>query len=68
MRTLRVTEVARKTGISKPTIWKWTRTGANDFPKPLHLASRVTVWDEDDIDQWLITRKQITQEARNETQ
>lgn len=69
MNTLRVKKVAEKTGISVPMIWAWSRTGQYNFPKPFKLSDQITVWDEEDINKWLLTRKQAAQEeTHHETQ
>jgi len=47
---LRVTQVAKKVGIGKSTVWLWVKEGK--FPKPIKISSRVTVWDEEKIIEW----------------
>ncbi len=47
---LRITEVMKKTGIAKSTIWLWVKE--KKFPKPIKLSPRITVWDEDSINEW----------------
>jgi prophage regulatory protein len=43
----RIKEVSEITGLSNSTIWLWVKQGR--FPKPFKLSSRVTVWRESDI-------------------
>ena len=48
---LRISDVAKKTGLGKSTVWLWVKE--NRFPKPIKLSPRVTVWDEDTLDKWM---------------
>lgn len=47
---LRITDVMKKTGIAKSTVWLWVSEGK--FPRPIKLSPRVTVWNEDEIHEW----------------
>lgn len=47
---LRITNVMKKTGIARSTIWLWVKE--NKFPQPIRLSPRVTVWVEADIEEW----------------
>ena len=49
---LRIKEVVKKTGIAKSTIWLWV--SENKFPKPIKLSPRITVWEEDKVNYWMI--------------
>ncbi len=48
---LRITDVVKKTGLGKSTIWLWVKE--NRFPKPIKLSVKVTVWDEEKVDSWM---------------
>ncbi len=48
---IRITDVMKKTGIAKSTIWLWINE--DKFPKPIKLSPRITVWEEDKVDQWM---------------
>ncbi|MBU3015655.1 AlpA family phage regulatory protein [Poseidonibacter lekithochrous] len=48
---LRITEVMKKTGIAKSTIWLWVKE--DKFPKPIKLSPRITVWEEEKINNWM---------------
>lgn len=50
---LRITDVMKKTGIAKSTVWLWVSKGK--FPKPIKLSPRITVWEEDKINKWMST-------------
>lgn len=45
---LTVDQVAKRYGVSKDTIWRWSRTG--DFPKPRKIGPNVTRWRFSDIE------------------
>jgi len=44
---LRLPQVAEMLGVSKSTVWLYSRNGT--LPKPTKLSPRVTVWKESDI-------------------
>jgi len=48
---LGITEVMKKTGIAKSTIWLWV--SEDKFPKPIKLSPRITVWEEKKINYWM---------------
>lgn len=48
---LRITEVMKKTGIAKSTIWLWV--SESKFPKPIKLSPRITIWEEEKIEGWM---------------
>ncbi|WP_419765447.1 MAG: helix-turn-helix transcriptional regulator [Arcobacter sp.] len=47
---IRIQDVMKKTGIARSTIWLWVKE--NRFPKPVKLSARITVWEEDKIQEW----------------
>ena len=51
---LRITDVMKKTGIAKSTIWLWV--SENKFPKPIKLSPRITVWEEEKVNDWMIQK------------
>ena len=51
---LRISDVSEKTGLGKSTIWLWIKQ--NKFPKPTKLSSRVTVWKNSDLEEWISSR------------
>ncbi|WKJ88582.1 AlpA family phage regulatory protein [Methylomonas montana] len=55
---LRVSDLAPRLGVSKNTIWRWVRDKKSDFPKPLKLSEKVTVWKADDVLAWLNSKQQ----------
>jgi predicted DNA-binding transcriptional regulator AlpA len=46
---LRPSAVAKKLGVSVPTIWRWARLNP-EFPRAYKLSPRVTLWDEGELD------------------
>jgi prophage regulatory protein len=48
---LRIVEVMKKTGIAKSTIWLWVSEGK--FPKPIKLSPRITIWEEEKVNNWM---------------
>jgi prophage regulatory protein len=54
-RILRWREVAQRTGLSRPTIWRLVRAGT--FPRPVQLSSPAAVgWIASEVDAWIATR------------
>ncbi len=39
--------LAERYGVSRNTIWRWTRTGR--LPKPVKFGERITRWRLDDV-------------------
>lgn len=54
-RALRPSCAAEKLGIALSTLWAKAH-GDPDFPKPIKLGPRTTVFLEKEIDQWLEAR------------
>ena len=55
-RAIRLPEVMHLTGASRPTVWRWSKSDPN-FPRPFHLSSAITVWDEGEMLAWIATKK-----------
>ena len=55
MQYLRIKEVSTKTGLSKSEIW--ARSKSKTFPSPISLSTRITVWDLDDVENWMLLEK-----------
>lgn len=51
-RLIRISEVMKRTGLAKSTVWFFVKTNIN-FPKPIKLSSRVTVWRESEINKFV---------------
>lgn len=50
-RILRFPEVARRTGLSRSTLWRLQRQGK--FPRPRRIAPNANGWLESEIDTWV---------------
>lgn len=55
-RAIRLPEVMHLVGASRPTIWRWSKSDPS-FPKPFHLSSSITCWDEGELVGWLERKK-----------
>lgn len=51
-RAIRLSGVIELTGISPATVWRLARNDP-EFPKPFHLTPAITVWNQDEIIEWL---------------
>lgn len=49
--SLRPKLAAEFLGIGRATLWRWSKERA-DFPKPIHLSSRCTVFDQAQLVAW----------------
>ena len=56
-RLLRVKEVTRTIGVSRSTLYNWISNGY--FPKPITLADRIKVWEEETIHKWISTKRDV---------
>jgi predicted DNA-binding transcriptional regulator AlpA len=56
IRAIRLTELIQLTGVSRPTIWRWTKTDPT-FPKPFQLSPAITCWDAQEVTDWIETKK-----------
>tara|TARA_R110002096_G_C14436352_1_gene710342 strand:- start:286 stop:474 length:189 start_codon:yes stop_codon:yes gene_type:complete len=52
---LRIARVSERTGLPKSTIYQYIREGR--FPKSIPLGERSVGWKEEDINQWINSRK-----------
>ncbi|CAK8738076.1 hypothetical protein SODG_001771 [Sodalis praecaptivus] len=57
----RIKSVAQFLAVSEVTVWRYTKRP--DFPKPIKLSDRATVFDAAAVRQWYETRKKLTQQA-----
>lgn len=55
---IRPAGAALKLGVSVPTIWRWARLNP-DFPRPFKLGSRVTLFDESELDAFLAEARRV---------
>ncbi len=50
----RASELAKKFNVSVSAIWSWTRNG--NFPQPVKLTPKCTVWILSEVQEWLDSR------------
>ena len=50
-------EVARKLKISSSTVTRWAKE--NELPLPFRLGPNKIVWDEKEIDEYILNKKKI---------
>lgn len=55
-RVIRLCDVAKLIGVSRPTVWRWVKSDPS-FPQPFRLSGSVTAWDEIEILMWLQAKK-----------
>ena len=55
---LRISDVSKKTTLSKSTIWLKLSQGS--FPRPGKLGPSINVWKESDIDSWIASKFEQT--------
>ena len=48
---LRISEVIHRVGVSRPTIYRWMRSGT--FPKQIAIGANSFVWLESDVTKWM---------------
>ena len=53
MRLIRISDVMLRTGLARPTIYKFIKT--KGFPKQVNLG-RAASWVEDEVDSWISTQ------------
>jgi predicted DNA-binding transcriptional regulator AlpA len=54
-RVLRLNEVVQVTSLSRSTIWRLESAG--QFPRRISLSGHRVGWLENDIDQWIASRR-----------
>ena len=60
MQFLRLPQVMRRVGLSKPQLYKLM--AQNEFPSQIKICSRISVWLESDVVQWMQEQVQRNQE------
>ncbi|WP_321326980.1 AlpA family phage regulatory protein [uncultured Parasphingorhabdus sp.] len=63
---LTLPEVAERTRLSKPTIYKYIGDDNHDFPKQVRLGPNRVVWVKSEIDRWIrqqMKKRQTEQQA-----
>lgn len=55
---LRLPEVTSRTGLSRSSVY--LRITNNEFPKPISLGGRAVGWLEQDVDEWIVEKIEIS--------
>jgi prophage regulatory protein len=55
---LRLPEVINQTGLSRSSIY--LRIANNQFPKPISLGGRAVGWVEQDVDEWIVEKIEMS--------
>ena len=62
MKIMSVKAAAEKLGVHTNTIYTWVRD--HGFPKSFEVGGK-SVWDEEDIDNWLKAKKEMSHGSNN---
>ena len=62
---LRFSEVRRRVGLSRSTIWRLEQSGL--FVKRRRLSANAVGWPEDEIEAWLRARRGVSEDRSIET-
>lgn len=57
-RVLRAAALEKTLSVSESTIWRWTTEGK--FPKPIRLGTKTTVWDLDEVENFIAKQRTAT--------
>lgn len=55
-KTYRVKDLAEMLSMGESTIWKLCSDKDSNFPQPIKITSRLTLWKDEDIQAWLDTK------------
>lgn len=55
MSILRLKEVLARTGVSRPSIYRWIKAG--EFPAPVQLGPNSVGWRDTDVQAWIESRQ-----------
>ena len=55
----RASLIAKELSISKNTVWRLSRNDASNFPKPIKITDKVTVWNWQDVKAWVSSKQAV---------
>ncbi len=61
-RLIREDKLRDSLGVSHATIWRWVRSG--HFPKPIRIGQAAVAWLEDEVREWVESKKAARREVR----
>lgn len=61
MAIMRLPEVSSRTGLARATIYAQVKKGT--FPRPVQLTRRAVGWIEDEIEEWITSRRRTERQA-----
>lgn len=53
-----VTQLARRYGVDRSTVWRWVSKKDSTFPQPVRFSDQCTRWKLDEIEQYDAEREQ----------
>jgi prophage regulatory protein len=56
-KTYRVKDLAVMLSMGESTIWKLTSDKSSNFPQPIKITPRLTLWMDEDITNWIESKK-----------
>ena len=60
IRFLRIGDLQEKVGLSRSQIYKLMADG--DFPKQKKVGERISVWQESEVEEWMVSKINIEEE------
>lgn len=57
---LSISDVSQRIGVSRITLWRWTRDRDSNFPKPIRLGARKLAFVEDEINFWILENRWVS--------
>ena len=64
MKFLRMDDLREKVGLSRSQIYKLIADGA--FPKQNKVGERISVWQESEVEEWMVSKINIEEELESE--
>ena len=64
MRFLRLSEVKKRVGYSRASIYRKVASG--EFPRPYNLGGRAVAWLESDVNGWIAERVEAGRSSREQ--
>ncbi|WP_429913144.1 helix-turn-helix transcriptional regulator [Govanella unica] len=49
---IRLRDIPQEYGVSRITVWRWSRGQKHGFPPAIRLSPRITVYDVEEVNAW----------------